>query len=878
MELKDFQSLKVFDLVLLVDGAEVKHLLRSAVTTPETALPEGVDIVCRVEKTVAQAITCACGHDPKAHRTAPTVRCGMNPCDCIEIRGSSAYHVGLTLRSITFAGPPIALHNGRIRHEDGKPIEFFLNPTRILSRYPAGETEADRATSSLRTRYHRPDSALDRMAIQFPKQFIKTYCRWEWLPAPSHTAVRDRIARAPALPTGEQITDDAMRSLLEYRAWITQRLREEVATAAFEYSRAKRLEYALSRQHQSPEVAARFEAGTKPLGGDIPGSTELTSDIDINTFGDGTEFAVRQFNARFRELFEGCEAGIVFDVNLYGKDFLPNFGKPEFWRRDRGADEVVAAPLYIRPEFDHEFTGPKSELDDAGFQLRYGLAKLRRYMVDQVGEDVDVRRVENSWNLFCAYFRRDGASPLAIRFGDELVTARNQHLLWNNIVYTSWIEPASRQIAHCLGLAENPEVSMIREEEHAALTHERQMAEFIGADRPDHNRKGLMKAQNLLYEHFLEKQVEPSRMKFNYAKFAGGAPVERDALYLELRKNIGVSLYFANEAYVTCGGVLQVVGGKQQKSRKVGADYGLKQSFHNIAYTVHELMQSAVDQLADIHKEGHRHFHHLPPDRGGTLIATGKYIHRLLNAIKHMYWIFECFPRTVLPFTFFHKAAPAAVIGADTASTADPRPEAIAWWNILCDFGFGLEGLKKATFGDPQMVELRGLAREGASVEAFNRRVGELAQLKGVGTGYLLTSKFHLVKQPAMRVALETANKNALALFLAQGLCVGRGLFEIQLNSDPNFFLFFQRLVQFALEDYFLYCSLSSMQLRSVLKPNGPPFYWAHYRIVNNERVGEEELPVPPRPVPPRPVSPIRPRNWADEDDEYWDYEPYLAE
>jgi hypothetical protein len=68
------------------------------------------------------------------------------------------------------------------------------------------------------------------------------------------------------------------------------------------------------------------------------------------------------------------------------------------------------------------------------------------------------------------------------------------------------------------------------------------------------------------------------------------------------------------------------------------------------------------------------------------------------------------------------------------------------------------------------------------------------------------------------------------------------------------------------------------MQLRSVLKPNGPPFYWAHYRIVNNERVGEEELPVPPRPVPPRPVSPIRPRNWADEDDEYWDYEPYLAE
>ena len=52
-------------------------------------------------------------------------------------------------------------------------------------------------------------------------------------------------------------------------------------------------------------------------------STEATSDVDISTYGDGTEWTVKAFNFLFQALHDGTEPGLATDVNVYGTGFIP---------------------------------------------------------------------------------------------------------------------------------------------------------------------------------------------------------------------------------------------------------------------------------------------------------------------------------------------------------------------------------------------------------------------------------------------------------------------------------------------------------------------------------------------------------------------------
>jgi hypothetical protein len=796
MDLEKFQKLRTYDLVLLTlrlpDGPQPKRAvwanrldaLRTAIggaLNPNGPFPvtelQDHHVVCRVEKPVAQ--------------TQPP---------------DEVYAITATLRSID-ALPPDRVITFDL---DGKPVPFqitreFLSPD-----------------------YRDPRESLiwnpgnkDERAITDPFGFIGQDCDWQWLPTHGDhpISVRDRLGRG----TAEGINNDPMRALLEYRAWVTQRLLEQVGQAAAVYAASRRTQYALSKRVDA-ERAALFASRITAFGGDIPGSTELTSDIDINTFGDGTEFAVKNFNALFRSLFAGNEPGIVFDVNIYGKDFLPRFEPKEAWKRKKAGNPPQVEPeVQIRPIFDHDFTSHETEKRDALRQLAHGFIKLRRYMVD-TGTPLDEGSPESSWNAFCGYYRDKPAPGQTHRVMPLLTVARNQHLVRNHLVYTVATARAGALVADAFS--------------HLLVYDNALEARYADSERLLRaiDRTTLMAAQNALYEHALAHHVEDARLELSMLQFrrseiSGPAPASLvhllDRAYLRLRQDISSSLYFANEAYATAGGVLQVVGGKQQKSRKVGVDYGKKQSFHNIAYTAHELMQSAVDQLADIHKEAHRHFAEDPTDLGGTMLATGKYIHRLFNALKHLYALMQRITVTDADGIRhdFKAAFPRPLVDDDDT------------WMTIRRFGYGLEGLKKA----PRWPSA---ADCDAFVGDWNRRM----QTKDVNVPFLLAVKFGLDQNqlPACVQSATQANprnpKAAAVEWLVDNLpirinvTIGGETFAIKPSTmrparaalvQRNYYRYFNAFVQRAIDDYYDYLNVAEDDLKRSFNRQRPPYFWA---------------------------------------------------
>jgi hypothetical protein len=491
-------------------------------------------------------------------------------------------------------------------------------------------------------------------------------------------------------------------------------------------------------------------------------------------------------------------------------------------------------------------------------QLSHGLTKLRRYMVSPPSS---TGGQEAAWTGFCHGVRDIEA------LAPHLTAARNRHLQYNHWVYQ--LSDPSTSIPEGPLL---PSWSAIGET--AAFRSE--------CDLMRRDPSKVMEAQNRLYEYFLRTKVEPARMDFAFGKFSAWDLDERFAV---LRSSISESLYFANEAYVTCGGVLQVVGGKQQKSRKVGDDYTGKTSLHNIAYTVHELVQSAVDQLADIHKEAHRDF---PRDGrattdqlSATLLATGKYIHRLMNALKHMYRILN----VILPirrgdgkpFPELFPAAACPIVGS--------RPEKFEWWENLTNFAFGLEALKKTelTKGEPKVMELLALSLDGYQ-DVQNKRPG-IPEKFDKGTASILVHKFRLSYADLSELFPKRAlggnyNKRDILLFAAARARVvhrqGHTINLFATKGEPdgrqaNYYNFFNAFVQHALFDYFRYIPMEDRQLDPLWRPGAKrPFCLAECFIATSDAGVCTKEPWPLTvPVPAlRAAAPRAGVEFGDDDDE----------
>lgn len=484
-------------------------------------------------------------------------------------------------------------------------------------------------------------SDYDKLAIQDPASFLKNQAALSWVNAKEfYQNFNKKRVNAPQLshPNG------GMQALLDYRSWLSTMLVDSLAPIAAEHIRNKRRAKAISMYSSllEAEFYSAFALEAKPPAGNAPGSSDPTSDIDINTYNDGTEYLVAAFNDAFGRLFEGKESGYVMDVNLYGKDFLPKLD-------NMGIVKNPKVSKFVLPIRDHEFFNQTTERQDADFQMQAALLKLRRYMADKTFVDAtsaeERSELATDWDTF-----KRNLQPFLGKNGFLITTqtlTQIEEKFRNNqeqlATIMSRIRPATENQTTRNVIEANPtDLPVFKKADPAAL----------------------MSAENRIYEAELQN-LEDFRVRFDILKYLlkrfPNSPelgARLDDAYADLRNALSNSLYFANEAYVTSGAVTQVVGGKQQLSRGVGQgqiiedDYQFqriadKEAKRNIAYGAHELMHSIIDNLSDIYKETKRHqLHSLNAQEfesqvfGESIMKSAKYIHRMFNAIKHLREIF----------------------------------------------------------------------------------------------------------------------------------------------------------------------------------------------------------------------------------------------
>jgi len=491
----------------------------------------------------------------------------------------------------------------------------------------------------------------DRAAVADPADFMKSVAGHSWEQAKKFYAAYKtwKIDGGGGNPPNDSLSHPCggMQALLDYRSHLAAELIGAHRDQARENAVRRRQRVALANEDfRSAGVDfTPFFAATKAPGGDAPGSQEPTSDVDLNTFNDGTEFLVRAFNRAFANRFDGYEPGIVFDVNVYGKDFLPKLD-PNF--EDAERTEHGERP-FVLPERDHVFWRREYQEQDAQRQLEAALLKLRRYManrtfleisnLDPAQQEVEKLRAAE-WEQFRTMAADLVSShPTLLRFEEiEQTYARNLERLAATVaIVHSQRTPGTRVT-----------LTVVRDRLRQDFLRQAEAVPFTRLD-PENTEdlNTLMAAENRLYELAL-LELADTRTEFDCAKFAKLRTV--DPYYRDLRSAVSDALYFANEAYVTAGAVTQVVGGKQKLSRgvKVEARNDDQEASANIAYGADELMHSIIDNLADIYKETKRHYKQ-PPEQtgesqddeaertGAAVLKASKYIHRLFNAIKHLY-------------------------------------------------------------------------------------------------------------------------------------------------------------------------------------------------------------------------------------------------
>ncbi len=511
---------------------------------------------------------------------------------------------------------------------------------------------------------YEPKTVDDKAAIALPDAFVATQCEFSW----------DRIQD---MYKKERLTHPhaGMQAILDYRWWITEKLLNSVKPMTS--LRVRRLRTALlptlKRELGTDWLEKTWESEWIRTANDMswgmPGSVEPTSDIDLNSWNDGTEWAVRSFNSAFQSLHDGKESGTVFDVNLYAQDFKPDV-EPVKEKAPESAEEPLpdgaARPLakrpYQRPDRGYAFATEDRRAEDVREQETVSLLHLRRHAPEPL------------WDYY-KNLSPPGAASIAAA---EERYSKNQEELEN-----------------ARGLMKKV---------------------FESREQAVDDDARLMAAENRLYEVRLGR-VEKAKQKFDFAAFAfRKARVFRRAVSTEKRRQLEKSadeaffhlktlrsraVYFANESYATAGSLVQVVAGKQELSRGVARRKKKPSPYNNIAYTADELLHSLHEQVGFIFhaavkiakKEGggdlasrdlyDRH-------AGKFLIKASKYFHRLFNALKHLYFI------------YYHVAERAGRANADWESGewAQGWPKflhenPVEYEKIRRACGYGIEELKK---------------------------------------------------------------------------------------------------------------------------------------------------------------------------------------
>lgn len=340
------------------------------------------------------------------------------------------------------------------------------------------------------------------------------------------------------------------------------------------------------------KARVRELTGADDLTWGAEGSTSLTSDIDVNLKGSQTEVAVAQFNQMFRLDGWDHEAGVVYDVNVYAKDFM-------FSPKGFGAEGPSGAVTLVKKEGERTKTQqggvstPEAYADDQRDQQAWALVKARIHM---------------PWAQWQSYLTATNVPEKVAALASQRYDKYMLELKGQMQKTAKAKAPADK----CKDLG--PGTARI----------EATAEGILGDDSSALGVESLkMESSNRVYEDKLraiKKQRATLKAAIDTAN-AAPADVAREKrvedLLTQLRSVVSEAALWSNEAYVTDAAVNHAVVGLQ-----IGS---------TISQTVDELMIAVTENMADALKESRRHDSHA----WEAAAKSGKYVWRMTDAAKN---------------------------------------------------------------------------------------------------------------------------------------------------------------------------------------------------------------------------------------------------
>jgi hypothetical protein len=282
------------------------------------------------------------------------------------------------------------------------------------------------------------------------------------------------------------------------------------------------------------------------------GSRSATSDIDYTIDGDGADYAVREFNELFRATY-GKESGIMFDANAYARNVTAS-------EQEGAVDEKEGMSLTDREGVIH-----------------YDDSKINGYVALMKNMSGD------EWRDYCRQATQGLSPDMANQMEAMFREAENRYVRY------------LRDVLQKMGV------------ERQSLDNDWERLQAIQAEQQKQygGRNQELRAQNDLYQQKLA-QIAAMRLELSGLTAtleALNAPTgDETAADLEkkisrlktnIRVKINESLLFANESYVTKGGITDVVvagqsGGVSDNTRQEDFD-AFNDSFSHLLHHLHIL-------------------------------------------------------------------------------------------------------------------------------------------------------------------------------------------------------------------------------------------------------------------------------------------------
>ncbi|MEM7537233.1 MAG: hypothetical protein AAF639_33990 [Chloroflexota bacterium] len=338
------------------------------------------------------------------------------------------------------------------------------------------------------------------------------------------------------------------------------------------------------------------------------GTGSATSDIDSNLSGYGSEKAVEVFNDKFRTRW-GKESGIVFDVNVYARDYLPITGAGSLWRfnqqklhnNDTKDTDLALSPKSLNRNnsgVSVQFETQLDQNDKAYYRAMrheevYSLVKMRMDMED--GDWAQYKRflIQQMW--------QDGKKDATFRREAGTLARRIQK---------------AEQIHHKREIEIEKKIDTFGIEARDLIRTEK-----------------VMRAENELYAEKLE-EVAKLRAVLR-KKRRRMSLVQLESLQYQITEALHEAAIYANEAYITGASVIHVVANKQILSDV--SDDPLAQNLNanrgknfKVKLTVDQFMHAFTENMAFAIKD--MNLYRDDPDEAVT--KASKYLYRAAVAAR----------------------------------------------------------------------------------------------------------------------------------------------------------------------------------------------------------------------------------------------------